>query len=119
MGTNMMKQTFQIGASTGTPTFANEQFIMVYNDPYGGIWRTDAIDATSDDNVQHLSGFETPHTGHHTDSKYSTNNCKHASTAVGAGEGVTGSAANMDFNVEFADKPGQTGVQYLIEVDTR
>jgi len=158
--TNMMKQTFQIGASTGTPTFANEQFIMVYNDPYGGIWRTDAIDATSDDNilssrvqdalralpnevlegvkvtgvaaaanvktchrfndgVQHLSGFETPHTGHHTDSKYSTNNCKHAATAVGAGEGVTGSAANMDFNVEFADKPGQTGVQYLIEVDTR
>merc|ERR1711934_446081 len=48
---NMQKQTVMIGPSTGTPTYANEQFIMIYHDPYGGIWRTDAIDATSDDNI--------------------------------------------------------------------
>merc|ERR1711990_767544 len=48
---NMQKQVVQIGPSTGTPTYANEQFIMIYHDPYGGIWRTDAIDATSDDNI--------------------------------------------------------------------
>merc|ERR1711990_199169 len=149
---NMQKQTVMIGPSTGTPTYANEQFIMIYHDPYGGIWRTDAIDATSDDNilgsrvqdalralpnevlegvkvtaatsanpkichrfddgVQHLAGFETNHVGHHKDAKYTTNNCKFASTSH-----LAASAANMDFQIEFADKPGQTGVQYLFEVD--
>merc|ERR1711865_1226892 len=34
--------------------------------------------------------------------------------------GVLGAhASNMDFQVEFADKPGQTGVQYLMEVDIK
>merc|ERR1711998_345303 len=28
-----------------------EQFLMVYHDPYGGIWRTDAIDGTTNDNI--------------------------------------------------------------------
>jgi hypothetical protein len=159
---NMMKQAIQIGATAGTPTYANEQFSMLYHDPYGGVWRTDAIDATSDDNiissrvqdalrdlpnevlegvkvtaqasdnpkicqrfddgVQHLAGFETPHIGHHKDAKYTTNNCKYASTdgAAGAGVGQDGfgkEVFKMDFQIEFADKPGQTGVQYLFEVD--
>lgn len=159
---NMMKQAIQIGATAGTPTYANEQFSMIYHDPYGGVWRTDAIDATSDDNiissrvqdalrdlpnevlegvkvtaqasdnpkicqrfddgVQHLAGFETPHIGHHKDAKYTTNNCKYASTdgAAGAGVGQDGfgkEVFKMDFQIEFADKPGQTGVQYLFEVD--
>jgi len=135
---------------------------MIYHDPYGGIWRTDAIDATSDDNiissrvqdalrdlpnevlegvkvtanaaddlkvcqrfddgVQHLAGFETPHIGHHKDAKYTTNNCKYASTsgaynADGSTSGLGKEVFKMDFQIEFADKPGQTGVQYLFEVD--
>merc|ERR1711865_482985 len=138
----------------GAPTFSGEQFAMIYHDPYGGIWRTDAIDATSDDNIissrvqdalrdlpnevlegvkvtaqasatprichrfddgqQHLAGFETPHTGHHNDAKYNSNFCKFSDAAA-----LSAHAGNMDFQVEFADKPGQTGVQYLIEVDIK
>jgi len=151
---NMQKQIFAIGPKTGTPTFSGEQFAMIYHDPYGGIWRTDAIDATSDDNIissrvqdalrdlpnevlegvkvtaqasatprichrfddgqQHLAGFETPHTGHHNDAKYNSNFCKFSDAAA-----LSAHASNMDFQVEFADKPGQTGVQYLIEVDIK
>merc|ERR1712054_88780 len=30
---------------------------------------------------------------------------------------ITADGAKMDFDVTFADKPGQTGVQFLLEVD--
>ena len=150
---NMMKQVVTIGDSS-TAFGAGDQFVMMYHDPYGGIWRTDAIDATTDDNViasrvqdalrdlpnqvldgvkvsahasatpntchrfddgvQHLAGFETPHIGHHKDAKYTTNKCRVASTSD-----LAAHASNMDFQIEFADKPGQTGVQYYFELDTK
>merc|ERR1711871_1639446 len=51
---NMMTQSIAIGATdtSGTaPDFAGDEFFIVYHDPYGGIWRTDGIAATSDDAV--------------------------------------------------------------------
>merc|ERR1711988_1282367 len=99
---NMQKQTVMIGPSTGTPTYANEQFIMIYHDPYGGIWRTDAIDATSDDNILGSRVQDA---------------LRALPNEVLEGVKVTAATANMDFQIEFADKPGQTGVQYLFEVD--
>merc|ERR1711924_561338 len=41
----------------------------------------------------------------------STNKCEATGT-------VTADGAKIDFDVTFADKPGQTGVQFLLEVDT-
>merc|ERR1711988_1644967 len=47
---NVMKQAVKIYGKTSA-TFIREQFLMVYHDPYGGIWRTDAIDGTTNDNI--------------------------------------------------------------------
>merc|ERR1719426_502197 len=49
----MMSQLIQIGrddagASTLDST-PQQQFIMVYHDPYGGVWRTDGIDSSTTD----------------------------------------------------------------------
>lgn len=150
---NSMKQIITIGPGTGAPTFANEQFYIKYPDPYGGIWRTDAIDATSDDAMlssrvrealrhlpnevldkvkvaaqvsanpkichrfheghDHLSSFENYHSGHKKQAKYTTNYCKFASTS-----NLAAHAANMDLLVEFADRPGQSGTQNLLEIQT-
>jgi hypothetical protein len=146
---NMMKQAVKVDGAAST-LFIRQQFIMVYHDPYGGIWRTDAIDGTNDDDVaasrvqdalralpnevlegvkvtstsstpsichrfddgiQHLSAFEDNHIGHHKDSKYSSNFCEHSHTELAT------HADDMDFTIEFANLPGQTGVQYLFEVD--
>jgi hypothetical protein len=146
---NMMKQAVKIYGKSSA-TFIREQFLMVYHDPYGGIWRTDAIDGTTNDNiaasrvqdalralpnevlegvkvtgtastpsichrfddgVQHLSAFEDFHIGHHKDAKYASNFCEHSHTELAIAND------DMDFTIEFADKPGQTGVQYLFEVD--
>merc|ERR1711990_986034 len=146
---NMMKQAVKINGKSSA-TFITEQFLMVYHDPYGGIWRTDAIDGTTNDNiaasrvqdalralpnevlegvkvsgtastpsichrfddgVQHLSAFEDFHIGHHKDAKYSSNFCEFSHTELAIAND------DMDFTIEFADKPGQTGVQYLFEVD--
>ena len=127
-----------------------EEFVMVYHDPYGGVWRTDGIVAstsdiiaasrvedalralpnevlegvtvkarTSDtvslctrfhDGVQHLGGYSETTDGKFKNSKMTTNFCETTYTMA------TGSN-KMDFTIEFADKPGQTGVQYLFEVD--
>jgi hypothetical protein len=146
---NMMRQAVKIDGAAST-TFIRQQFYMVYHDPYGGIWRTDAIDGTNDDNiaasrvqkallalpnevlegvkvtatrstpsichrfadgVQHFAAFEDYHIGHHKNAKYSSNFCRHSHTEL-----VT-HADDMDFTIEFANLPGQTGVQYLLEVD--
>jgi hypothetical protein len=146
---NMMKQAVKIYGKSSA-TFIREQFLMVYHDPYGGIWRTDAIDGTTNDNiaasrvqdalralpnevlegvkvtgtastpsichrfddgVQHLSAFEDIHIGHHKDAKYSSNFCEHSHTELAIAND------DMDFTIEFANLPGQTGVQYLFEVD--
>merc|ERR1711967_201073 len=112
---NMMKQAVKIYGKSSA-TFIREQFLMVYHDPYGGIWRTDAIDGTTNDNiaasrVQDLSAFEDIHIGHHKDAKYSSNFCEHSHT------GLAIANDDMDFTIEFANLPGQSGVQYLFEVD--
>merc|ERR1711998_681110 len=146
---NMMKQAVQIQGSSGAK-YHMEEFYMVYHDPYGGVWRTDGIDATNDDyiiatrvqdalralpnevlegvtvkartsdtvslctrfhdGVQHLGGYSETTDGNFKNSKMSTNYCETTYTMA------TGSN-KMDFTIEFADKPGQTGVQYLFEVD--
>merc|ERR1719159_720405 len=57
----MMKQSIQIGPTTTgtTPAYSttaggvttNDEFFIIYHDPYGGVWRTDGIAASSDDAV--------------------------------------------------------------------
>merc|ERR1712070_1168992 len=83
-------------------TFIREQFLMVYHDPYGGIWRTDAIDGHTNNNIA-ASRVQ--------DAKYSSNFCEHSHTELAP------ATDDMDFTIEFANLPGQTGVQYLFEVD--
>merc|ERR1712093_429801 len=38
---SMMKQAVQVGGSGAL--VATDEFVMIYHDPYGGIWRTDGI----------------------------------------------------------------------------
>merc|ERR1711990_719710 len=150
----MMSQLIQIGRDAGgastLDSIPQQQFIMVYHDPYGGVWRTDGIDTSSTDSttaanvqaalrnlpnqvldgvsvkatsgaatgcvrtdgVQSISAHGTEHIGWHIDSKQVANDCT-ATTLQ------TAAATFMDFTVAFADKPGQTGVQYLFEVDVQ
>jgi hypothetical protein len=149
---SMMKQVVQIGSDAAFSTDARgkEEFLMVYHDPYGGVWRTDGIAATTNDivaasrvedalralpndvlegvtvkartadavnlctrffdGVQHLGGYTETADGNFKNSKLSTNFCETTYT-------LSTAANKMDFTIEFADKPGQTGVQYLMEVD--
>jgi len=151
---SMMKQVVQVGHDDASAFETNvrdrEEFLMVYHDPYGGVWRTDGIVAHTDDGiaasrvedalralpnevlegvtvkartsstvalctrfydgVQHVSAFTESRDGSYKDSKVATNYCETTYTLA------TGVNA-MDFTIEFADKPGQTGVQYLMEVD--
>jgi len=138
---NMMTQAVQIGKASGSPTYAGQEFFLVYHDPYGGVWRTDGIAATNNDatvakRVQDalralpnevLEGVSVSarsaaiRTCHRfTDGK------QHIPSANGHGTTnfcETSAASSltpddsMDFDIMFADKPGQTGVQFLFEVD--
>jgi len=65
------------------------------------------------DGVQHISAYSITTDGNYKDSKGTTNFCEGSQAS-----GVTADQAKVDLLVEFADKPGQTGVQYLLEVDT-
>jgi hypothetical protein len=151
---SMMKQVVQVGhtdnSAFSTDARTREEFLMVYHDPYGGVWRTDGIVAsTSDiiaasrvqdalralpnevlegvsvkartsstvslctrfyDGVQHLGGYSETTDGAFKNSKMTTNFCETTYQLATA-------TNKMDFTIEFADKPGQTGVQYLMEVD--
>jgi hypothetical protein len=146
-----MKQAVQIGVSSGTPTYANEQFYVKYFDPYGGVWHSQAVDATVDDvilasrvqkalrelpadvlegvkvtattetpklctrfkdGVQHLSAHSPFHDERGLHTKYTPNECKVATTNQ-----LAPTTTYMDFTVEFAHRAGQTGVQYLLEID--
>jgi len=151
---SMMKQVVQVGhydnTAFATDARMREEFVMVYHDPYGGVWRTDGIVAsTSDiiaasrvqdalralpnevlegvsvkartsstvslctrfyDGVQHLGGYSETTDGKFKNSKMTTNFCETTYQLATA-------TNKMDFTIEFADKPGQTGVQYLMEVD--
>merc|ERR1719262_1732101 len=50
---SMMKQVVQIGhdddSAFATDARKREEFLMVYHDPYGGVWRTDGIVASTSD----------------------------------------------------------------------
>lgn len=125
--------------------FSAQEFTLVYHDPYGGVWRTDGIPGTQgydDDkasaNVQAalrdlpnqvLSGVTVAAT-----STAGVNSCHRATDGVQHIDQAAGSVSNacsstatgqlqakksaLDFTITFADLPGQTGVQYLFEVDT-
>merc|ERR1711988_1053917 len=67
------------------------------------------------DGVQHISAYSITTDGNFKDSKGTTNFCQLPNT----GHDITAAADKIDLLVEFADKPGQTGVQYLLEVDTK
>jgi len=132
------------GATTGITAAAGPNtFFVVYYDQYGGVWRTDAIvvDANNDvtsANVQRalrnlpnevLEGVRASTRGS------VANTCtrpvdgkQHIPSAEGhgtenictSGSDIThGADATKEVNidVEFADKPGQTGVQFLLEVN--
>merc|ERR1712023_281095 len=128
---NMMKQAVKIYGKTSA-TFIREQFLMVYHDPYGGIWRTDAIDGTTNDNIaasrvqdalralpnEVLEGVKvtgtasTPSICHRFD-----DGIQHLSAFEHIHIELAIANDDMDFTIEFANLPGQTGVQYLFEVD--
>jgi hypothetical protein len=63
------------------------------------------------DGVQHISAYSETTDGSFKDSAGSTNFCKHTE------ERGALSASGISLTVEFAASPGQTGVQYLLEVD--
>jgi hypothetical protein len=149
-----MVQLVQLGASAGTPDYttgAQQTFVMVYHDPYGGVWRTQGISASATDattaehvqyalrglpsnvlegvsvaastgtkatchrqfdGVQHIAAHRQDNHGVHRDANGRTNKCLVAGSLVA-------SASAMDFAVTFANAPGQTGIQYLFEVETR
>merc|ERR1711934_1043511 len=48
---SMMKQVVQVGhydnTAFATDARMREEFVMVYHDPYGGVWRTDGIVAST------------------------------------------------------------------------
>merc|ERR1719197_2055235 len=162
----MMTQSIQIGATTdpagsavgapgSNPTFATDEFFIIYHDPYGGVWRTDGIAGSSDDTVvaarvksalqalpnEVLEGVDVsattagvipcsrpndggqhiPSNGGHGTANSCTNFCPE-STLTGLAPNQACAVTNaptaytMDFSVTFADKPGQTGVQNLLEV---
>merc|ERR1712224_358410 len=50
---SMMKQVVQVGhtdnSAFSTDARTREEFLMVYHDPYGGVWRTDGIVASTSD----------------------------------------------------------------------
>jgi len=127
-------QAIQIDSQAG-------DFHLVYHDPYGGVWRTDGIAASTDDavvakNVQDALR-ELPNevlemvtvaarSGTQTVCHRTTDGAQHIPSANGHGTvngcastgSITADGAKVDFDVTFADKPGQTGVQFLLEVNT-
>ena len=134
------------GTLNGAAALTDSEFYIVYHDPYGGVWRTDGITGTLDDAVaatrvqsalralpnEVLEGITVaarsgdqntctrvrdgaqhiPSAGGHG----TTNDC---GTTYSAGTNKVGASATaMDFDITFADKPGQTGTQFLFEVNT-
>merc|ERR1719359_1091426 len=117
-------------------------FFIIYYDQYGGVWRTDAIiqstdDATTAANVQRalrnlpnevlemVTVADRPTTS--ATCTRPLDGVQHIPSAEGHGTEnacATGSdiatgtdAKQSDFDVTFAGKPGQTGVQFLPEVN--
>jgi len=140
----------------GAPTWAGSAravaagpntFFLIYYDQYGGVWRTDAIEAavptatTNYDTVtaertqaalrnlpnEVLEGVVvTARTGATAPCTRPADGVQNIPSAEGHGTEnicVAGSAegaptaSNVALDVQFADKPGQTGVQYLLEIN--
>jgi len=133
------------GAINKAHDFSAQEFALIYHDPYGGVWRTDGIEGTQgydDDKVaanvqaalrdlpnQVLSGVTVAAT-----SSAGVSSCHRTTDGVQHIDQAAGSVSNgcattatsqlgaknsaLDFTITFADLPGQTGVQYLFEVDT-
>merc|ERR1711871_1645319 len=107
-----------MGSTTDATTAANVQAALrnLPNQVLDGV----SVKATSGaatgcvrkDGVQSISAHSTEHIGWHTDSKQVANDCTATTLQAPA-------STFMDFTVAFADKPGQTGVQYLFEVDVQ
>merc|ERR1719261_22322 len=157
-----------LATASGAPVWAGSArrvapgpntFFMIYYDQYGGVWRTDAIEAAAPaatsfldtvtaertqaalralpnevlegvtvtarsstavtvctrplDGVQNIPSAE----GHGTKNVCALTNPAQAATHTDNTEGAA-TASNIALNIQFADKPGQTGVQYLFEVVT-
>lgn len=73
------------------------------------------------DGVQHISAYSETTDGNFKNSGGTTNFCEYntcleSDTLASCGQLASG-ATTADLTVEFADSPGQTGVQYLLEVD--
>jgi len=130
---------------TGTaPAYTGDEFFIIYHDPYGGVWRTDGIAASNDDTVvaarvksalqalpnEVLEGVDvdpvTTGSGFKACNRPS-DGAQHIPSAGGHGTANTcdsfsttdvnvATAERMDFLVTFNDRPGQTGVQFLLEV---
>jgi len=64
------------------------------------------------DGVQHISAFSQTTDGNFKNSKGATNYCEASATTD-----FTSDTTKIDLQVEFSSNPGQTGVQYLLEVD--
>merc|ERR1712054_94505 len=134
------------------------EFTLVYHDPYGGVWRTDAIDfvdqlssgsaysdSTCSSNIQAalrnlpnevLEGVTVTNSAHAGLDICSRNSdgAQHIPAADGKGQYGHGtvnscSVAGTQFAgaarwpsctaaIQFNDLPGQSGVQYLLEIDT-
>merc|ERR1712017_47483 len=85
---SMMKQVVQVG-HTDNSAFSTDARTRFY------------------DGVQHLGGYSETTDGAFKNSKMTTNFCETTYQLATA-------TNKMDFTIEFADKPGQTGVQYLM-----
>jgi len=132
-------------AQTNDISSADEStYFLIYYDQYGGVWRTDAVlvDTDEDVNAARLQEalrqlpnqvLEDITVTKRTDS--SQNKCtrpedgvQHIPSAEGHGTenscadggALASNTANkrIDLDIAFADKPGQTGVQFLFEVVT-
>merc|ERR1719390_81637 len=89
-------------------------FFIIYYDQYGGVWRTDAIEAAAPAATTFLDTVTAERTQA---ALRALPNPALAATNAANIEGAA-TASNIALNIQFADKPGQTGVQYLFEVVT-
>jgi hypothetical protein len=130
--------TIQAISITAGEAISAQQFYIVYHDQYGGVWRTDTISASATDATtatrvkdalqrlpnEVLSGvdvtarttavqacFRFQDGKQHLASGDNTENACESTASFGAA-----TTNSVDIDVKFADKAGQTGVQFILEV---
>jgi hypothetical protein len=134
-------QTVVIGKETTTNWDANDQFFLVYHDPYGGVWRTTAIQITTSaaavvDRAATAAAAQTalrnlPNkvldgvtvVAHAANGNlnicFRSQDGDQDSTCTYSTGVATAGAWQVALDVQFQSKPGQTGVQFGLEVDYR